>query len=80
MDLPDALIALQTAADAEHARLDTLPMGEAYWRQWETWRNAAVAVQAAVTAHAADHDQPRYAVEAALKRRVRHPEPAPADA
>lgn len=35
----------------------------------------ALAVQQAVTAHAEATGQNRYAVEAELKRRVRHPEP-----
>ncbi|MEU3962934.1 hypothetical protein AB0F42_24530 [Streptomyces buecherae] len=78
MDLPADLIDLQRAADAEHARLIDLPLGDAYWKQWEVWRGAAETVQAAVTKHAAAEKLPRAAVEAALKRVVRHP--APADA
>jgi hypothetical protein len=35
----------------------------------------AVAVQAAVTAHAEATGQPRYEVEMALKKQVRNPEP-----
>lgn len=35
----------------------------------------AEAVQAAITAHAEATGQPRYDVEAALKKLVRHPEP-----
>ncbi|MEU5974960.1 hypothetical protein [Streptomyces sp. NPDC047315] len=33
----------------------------------------ATAVQAAITAHATDSGQPRYEVEKALKKLVRHP-------
>ncbi|GAA4688265.1 hypothetical protein [Streptomyces youssoufiensis] len=80
MDLPDPLIQLQRAADAEHARLLALPLGDAYWAQWEAWRGAAETVQAETTEYAKVEGVNRAAVEAALKRRVRHPEPAPADA
>ncbi|MFT2014573.1 hypothetical protein ACMA1D_01810 [Streptomyces sp. 796.1] len=80
MDLPDSLMQLQTAADAEHARLLDLPYGAEYEQQWETWRTAAETVQAAITAHAQAESASRYAVEAALKKTVRHPEPEPADA
>ena len=38
----------------------------------------AQAVQAAVTAYAAEHGHDRHKVEMALKKAVRHPEPAPA--
>lgn len=39
----------------------------------------AQAVQEAITAHAAATGSSRFDVEAALKKRVRHPEPPPAD-
>ncbi|MFI9621518.1 hypothetical protein ACIG8S_21645 [[Kitasatospora] papulosa] len=61
IELTDELIALETAAWAEQQdnRLTVA---------------TAAAVQAAVTAHAQATGQSRYDVEAALKRRVRHPE------
>lgn len=37
--------------------------------------DTAAAVQAAITAHAEAIEKPRYDVEAALKKLVRHPEP-----
>lgn len=37
--------------------------------------DTAIAVQAAITAHAEATGQPRFDVEAALKKQVRHPEP-----
>lgn len=42
---------------------------------WQPWREAAAAVQAAVTAFAKEPPQNRFEVEAALKKAVRHPEP-----
>ncbi|MFD9834516.1 hypothetical protein ACFWZK_28810 [[Kitasatospora] papulosa] len=61
IELTDELIQLERAAWAEQQdnRLTV---------------NTAAAVQAAVTAHAQATGQSRYEVEAALKRRVRHPE------
>ena len=61
IELSDELIALETAAWAEQQdnRLTV---------------NTAAAVQAAITAHAQATGQSRYDVEAALKRRVRHPD------
>ncbi|MEU5273163.1 hypothetical protein AB0G77_32510 [Streptomyces hygroscopicus] len=56
MDLPDRLIALQRAADAEHEA------------QWKRWCEAATTVQAAVTEHARDAGLNRYELEAAVKR------------
>ncbi|MFD9752683.1 hypothetical protein ACFWYQ_21490 [[Kitasatospora] papulosa] len=61
IELTDELIQLECAAWAEQQdnRLTVA---------------TAAAVQAAVTAHAQATGQSRYEVEAALKRRVRHPE------
>ena len=61
IELTDELIELERAAWAEQQenRL-TVP--------------TAAAVQAAITAHAQATRQSRYEVEAALKRRVRHPD------
>jgi len=61
IELTDELIALETAA----------------WAKQQENRltvNTAAAVQAAITAHAQATGQSRYDVEAALKRRVRHPD------
>ncbi|MGW6565638.1 hypothetical protein [Streptomyces sp. NPDC054975] len=44
----------------------------------ELTMETAIAVQAAITAHAEATEQSRYEVEKELKKRVRHPEP-PAD-
>ncbi|MEU6877652.1 hypothetical protein [Streptomyces sp. NPDC046712] len=45
----------------------------------ELTMETAVAVQAAITAHAEATEQPRYDVEKELKKRVRHPEPPATD-
>ncbi|MEV8418176.1 hypothetical protein AB0P45_31940 [Streptomyces niveus] len=42
---------------------------------WAEQQAGALAVQTAVTAHAAATNQSRYEVEQAVKRVVRHPEP-----
>jgi hypothetical protein len=44
--------------------------------QQQEWLRLATLAQAAVTKHAKDSQQPRYEVEAALRKLVRHPEPA----
>ncbi|MFF0087663.1 hypothetical protein ACFYR1_49785 [Streptomyces canus] len=44
--------------------------------QQQKWLRLATLAQAAVTKHAKDTQQPRYEVEATLRKRVRHPEPA----
>lgn len=61
IELPDDLIKLEEAAWAE-IQAGALTV------------ETAAAVQAAVTAHAKATEQSRYDVEAALKRRVRHPD------
>ncbi|WP_413808094.1 hypothetical protein [Streptomyces sp. OE57] len=73
MDIPDRLISLQTAADAEHAKL-TGRDGDEHTTQWKTWFEAAATVQAAVTEHAKEAGLNRYELEAALKKAVRHPD------
>ncbi|MFH8627740.1 hypothetical protein ACH4A8_38635 [Streptomyces vietnamensis] len=65
IELSDELIKLEEAAWAEIQAKELTP-------------NTAAAVQAAITAHAEATGQSRYDVEAALKKRVRHPEPQPA--
>ncbi|MFI9492849.1 hypothetical protein ACIG8K_14920 [Streptomyces halstedii] len=62
IDIPDSLIALESAAWAEQ-------------REGRLTVATAAAVQQAITAHAAATGQPRDAVEQEVKRRVRHPEP-----
>lgn len=52
VDIPDRLIELQQAADAEHAKLSGLD-GEERAAQWKRWFAAAEASQAAVIEHAA---------------------------
>lgn len=61
IELTDELIALERKAWAEQ-------------RENRLTVNTAAAVQAAITAHAQATGQSRYDVEAALKRRVRHPD------
>ncbi|MES4905910.1 MULTISPECIES: hypothetical protein [unclassified Streptomyces] len=74
MDIPDRLITLQRNADAERARLTGLD-GEEREAQWKRWYEAAVEIQAAVTAHAQETGAPRGQIEAAVKKVVRHPAP-----
>ncbi|MFL1903065.1 hypothetical protein ACJWDR_28770 [Streptomyces tauricus] len=65
IELPDELIAAETAAWAEiQAGALTVP--------------TAHAVHEAIAAFVKDSGTPRLLVEEELKRRVRHPEPAPA--
>jgi hypothetical protein len=75
IELTDELIRLQTASDEAWTVVRESPSDEAY----ATWRERAAEVQAAVTAYAAEKNEPRNKVETALKTRVRHPEP-PTDA
>lgn len=75
VDIPDRIIALQQSADAEHAKLAGLADAD-HTTQWKHWYDAAVAVQAAVTEHARDAGLSRAALEAAVKKAVRHPAPA----
>ncbi|MEU1786586.1 hypothetical protein ABZ553_12060, partial [Streptomyces sparsogenes] len=58
MDIPDRLITLQQNADAEYAKLAGL-LGEEREAQWKRWYEAAVEIQAAVTAHAQETGTPR---------------------
>ena len=63
IELPDELLALETRA----------------WEELQAGRltpDTAGAVQAAVTAHAEQTGVDRYKLEMALKKAVRHPEPA----
>ncbi|MGW3428867.1 hypothetical protein ACWDHW_13065 [Streptomyces melanosporofaciens] len=72
MEIPDRLIELQTAADAEHAKLTGLDGAERE-TQWKRWFEAAAVSQAAVTEHAQQMGTPRGQIEAAVKKAVRHP-------
>ncbi|WP_238545465.1 MULTISPECIES: hypothetical protein [Streptomyces] len=74
MDIPDRLITLQQNADAERAKLTGLD-GDEREAQWKRWYEAAVEIQAAVTAHAQETGTPRGQIEAAVKQVVRHPAP-----
>ncbi|MEU3507645.1 hypothetical protein ABZ733_06915 [Streptomyces longwoodensis] len=78
MDIPDDLIALERAAEEQRARLAGLE-GEEYDAQRRAWREAATTAQAAITDHAAAVGAPRYDVEMAVKRAVRHAEQDPAE-
>ncbi|TVL89881.1 hypothetical protein CD790_25270 [Streptomyces sp. SAJ15] len=64
------MVDLQKTANAEHAKLAGLD-GEEHAAQWERWRAAAEAVQAAVTEAAAGGN--RYELEAKVKQAARHP-------
>lgn len=75
VDIPDRLISLQRAADAEHAKLPGLADAERE-AQWKHWYDAALAVQTAVTEHAREAGISRAELESAVKKAVRHPAPA----
>ena len=86
----DDLVQMQQAADQAHAHV--LQLRDQYGRPtqvewtdeqtltyeqaWQTWREQAREVQAAVTEHAAAEERPRFVVEAEVKKKARHPEPA----
>ncbi|MCG0284443.1 hypothetical protein [Streptomyces sp. PSAA01] len=71
MDIPDRLIELQQAADAERDKLTGLD-GQERADQWQRWFEAAAVSQAAVTEHAQQAGTPRGQIEAAVKKAVRH--------
>lgn len=71
LELTDELIRLQQVSDAAWAAVLQGGGDAAY----TVWRERAAEVQTAVTEYAKAIDQPRNAVEAALKKRVRHPDP-----
>jgi uncharacterized protein YukE len=83
---------MQQTADQAHAAVEAL-LGEygpptrqpwtdeqtaTYDEAWKAWRDAATAVQVAVTEHAAAEGRPRNEVEADVKKSARHPELADA--
>lgn len=65
------LVKLERAADDAHAQLHT---ADDYDAARQAWLNAAAAFQAAVTEHAGAEGTPRYEVEMAVKKAVRHAE------
>ncbi len=86
----DDLVTLQRAVDRANAhvlaRRDAYgrPADETGWsdeqtaaydQAWREWRELAADVQAAITAYAKDEGEPRFTVEAQLRRTVRHPQP-----
>ncbi|MFD7704142.1 hypothetical protein [Streptomyces caelestis] len=73
--LPSELIELQQAADDAHLRLQQLHDHHERDLQRQVWRDAAEAVQAAVTHYARTKRLNRYEVEACLRHLVRHPTP-----
>ncbi|MDN3056830.1 hypothetical protein PH213_20210 [Streptomyces sp. SRF1] len=73
MEIPGRLIELQQAADDTHAQLRGLD-GDEHAAQWTRWRDAAAESQAAVTEHATETGLNRAALEAAVKKAVRHPD------
>ncbi|MDR3081358.1 MAG: hypothetical protein LBV60_10620 [Streptomyces sp.] len=72
IELSDELVELGRKAWAAQREATAGPYSP---EAWGPWREAAAAVQAAVTAHAEATGQPRDQVEGALKKTVRHPEP-----
>lgn len=83
----DELVEMQRAADQAHAQVEQLrdqygppttspwseQQTETYETAWRAWRDLARDVQAAVTEHAKAEGQLRFDVEAAVKKRARHP-------
>ncbi|MFF5703372.1 hypothetical protein ACFY7H_12825 [Streptomyces sp. NPDC012794] len=70
---PAELIDLQRASDHAHAQVRENPTDEV----WAEWRDRAGEVQSAVTAYAKEIGEPRNALEAAVKKAARYPEPQP---
>ncbi|MFI9339991.1 hypothetical protein ACIG0D_01745 [Streptomyces sp. NPDC052773] len=85
----DDLVNMQRTADEQHARVRqlqdeygapaqqewTAEQTQAWNDAWTSWRDAADAVQAAVTEHAQEQGAARHQVEADVKKAARHPEP-----
>ncbi|MFP3116296.1 hypothetical protein [Streptomyces sp. Iso 434] len=74
MDIPDSLIDLQRAADAEWARLAELTDNDEREAQRLVWFEAGARAQAAITEWAREHEKNRAKVEVAVKKAARHPE------
>jgi len=78
VEIPENLIVLlERSAEEARAALAGLE-GEAREVQRGVWRDAAVAVQAAITGHTREAGVDRYELETAVKQAVRHPADAPA--
>ncbi|MFF5532888.1 hypothetical protein ACFY71_10425 [Streptomyces cinerochromogenes] len=75
-DIPDELVKLERSAEAERARLAGL-CGDEYDAQWQAWRRASEAFQAAVTEQSAREGMSRHDVEQAVKKAVRRAEEDP---
>jgi hypothetical protein len=67
------LVNLERKAEEARARYLAADADQMATRQ--AWIEAAAAFQAAVTEHAQAEGKPRYDVEMAVKKAVRHPEP-----
>ncbi|MFC8247605.1 hypothetical protein [Streptomyces chartreusis] len=73
LGLPASLIALQQAADLECRKLGLLdPPSAERTQQRRIWRDAAAAVQSAVTQYARAEGQNRFDVQHQLRRAARH--------
>ncbi|MFI8535384.1 hypothetical protein ACIGMX_34705 [Streptomyces aquilus] len=90
----EELVEMQRAADEAHAEVLKLrdsygpPTRDGGWtdeqtatydQAWHAWRERAAEVQASVTGHAQEQGTARNAVEADVKKAVRHPVTATAD-
>jgi len=69
----DDLVNLERLAEEAHARY-TAPGVDDLDAARRAWVEAAAAVQAAITEHAAAEGKSRYETEMAVKKAVRHPE------
>ncbi|WP_405958917.1 hypothetical protein [Streptomyces phaeochromogenes] len=88
----DELVEMQRAADETHGRVRELgdnygrstatpwtpQWTEVYKTVWQHWRDLATEIQAAVPEHAKEQHKPHFGVEAAVRTKARHPEPAAA--
>ncbi|MDT0387845.1 hypothetical protein [Streptomyces dubilierae] len=85
----EGLVTMQRTADEAHARVRQLQddygrPSEVEWTDeqmltwhtaWKAWRDAADAVQQAVTEHAKEQGTGRHQIEVDVKAKARHPEP-----
>jgi hypothetical protein len=71
----EELVEKQRAADQAHATVQRdQDDPAAYETAWQTWRDLAQDVQAAVTEHAKEHGSMRAGVELEVKKAARHSE------
>src|SRR3982751_6191916 len=89
----DDLVEMRRAADEAHGRVRELKdtygrptaqpwspeQTETYEKAWQDWWKLANEVQAAVTKHARDENNPRFDVEAAVRTKARPSDPDPAE-